>query len=130
VQGAEDLFVRLAGEQLDLPGGQAGLGVQGGQKLPGERDGGWEAGADAARPGPARYPVPTEHGGDFRVGVERGEESGLGGWSAAGAGSAAADRDAGVVQRPEHQLGGGVEVGGDLGGASIRSPRLSPVKVR
>jgi len=51
VQGLEDLLVRLAGEQLDLPGGQAGLGIKGGEQLRGERHGNGEAGGDAAGPG-------------------------------------------------------------------------------
>jgi len=60
-------------------------------------------------------PVPAEHRGDVGIGVERREELGVVGWSAAGADPAAADRDAGVVQRAQYQLDGAVEVGGDLG---------------
>ena len=61
----------------NLPGGEAGLGVQVGEQLLRERHGGGEAGGDAARPGPAEYPVPAQHGGDLGIGIERREELGL-----------------------------------------------------
>jgi len=48
VQGVEDLLERLAGEQFDVAGGQAELGIERVQQRFGEGDGGGEAVGDAA----------------------------------------------------------------------------------
>ncbi len=73
VEGVEDLLVWLAGEQLDVSGGQAGVGVEGLEGLVGERCGGGEAAGDAAGFRSLGHLVSVEGGGEFGVVVERGQ---------------------------------------------------------
>lgn len=70
VEGVEDLLMGLAGEQFDLPGGEADVGVEVTEQLLGERYSGGEAGADAAGFRPAGDLAPAERGGDLGVVVE------------------------------------------------------------
>jgi len=89
---------------------------RGAQEPRGDAGRGGEAVGDAAGSVPPRDPVAAQQRGGLRVAVQGGQprvDAGVG----AGRRSAAADRDAVVVQGPQHRLDGAVQVRGDLRGA-------------
>ena len=97
VQQVQDLFGGVSGELLDVPRGQLDVKVRGAPEPRGDAGRGGEAAGDAAGSVPPRDPAAAQQRGDLRVAVKGGQSRVDVGCSA-GRRSAAADRDAVVVQ--------------------------------
>ena len=100
------------------------------RRNPGDAGRGGEAVGDAAGSVPPRDPVAAQQRGGLQVAIQGGQprvDAGV----RAGRRSAAADRDAVVVQGPQHRLDGAVQVRGDLRELHRRSgpaPAAAPVQ--